>query len=495
MKKRTLLSVFLFFLSTILFAQKFDFTFKHQEDESVLLYYQTYFGSPTESGSVLFSINPEEKKTQRIKLKKGYSVEFVGHIGNRLSFPVQRDVSSLSRKGENTISLIFPVEIPDREILSYKDLLNQMITDKALSALLNQDTYTIDQNLNLGTYILHNTKNNKVTTLQPTFWKNEDLNKQLNGRDYQQINRLKSGGEASLDVNVPIVAKFGAYYSKSNLMDIRWEVNNLHIEQWQASDMNYYDILNDSRNESFYNVVKQNLRNAPNDYKLYFVSQIELLDKVIISTINYQEATTDTRGDFSVPAPNMQIGVVGGVAYQKEKDFVTRDSLTQVYLKFYVQDLTLFVKTQMELDEEERNRQQVLQKKASLESSILEKFEILSAQNIALSAYNSINLIVSVEDAITERKFVVTPKDSLGNEIESEIPRVEEENISIRLYNSIVTSLKEDIQNYRLTLQEIEVIESNLNNLQKIEQIKENNDLEPPQALNNTTLNAIREEE
>lgn len=494
MKKFLLLLIFTFLLSISSFSQKFDFTFEHQEGESTLLYYQTYFGTPTESSSLLFSINPEEKKTYRIKLKKGHSVEFVGHIGNRISFPIQRDASNLTRKGENLISLVFPIEIPDREILSYKDLLNQMITDKALSALLDKNTYTIDQNLNLGTYILHNTKNNKVTTLQPTFWKNEGMNKQLNRQDYEQINRLKSGTDASLDVNVPIVAKFGSYYSKSNLMDIRWEVSNLHIEQWQANNLNYYDILNDSRNQTFYEVVKQNLRNAPNDYKLYFVSQIEILDKVVISTINYQEAATDTRGDFSIPAPGMQIGVIGGVAYEKEKDFITRDSLTQVYLKFYVQDLTLFVKTQMELDEEERNRQQVLQKKESLEKNILEKFEILAVQNTALSAYNSINLIVSVEDAIQEKKFVVTPKDSLGNEIESEVPRVEEENTSIRLYNSIVKSMKEDIQNYKLTLQEIEVIESNLNNLQKIEQIKEDNDLEPPQALNNTTLEAIREE-
>lgn len=488
-----LICLFLFFIPTLVQAQTYNFVFRSNESSPVNVFSRTYFGSANEEpfNTLEATIPSGQTAAKKIKLKKGFSIDFQGEVNGKKTLIAKRSFESL-RKGDNPVFLVVPQDMGEKPVLSFKDLFNQLLNDKVLGYVLDPTAYQVDRNLQLGTYILHHIPSDQIDLLPPLYWKNEALTKTLNRKDLTETYRIKSENQIDVDANVPLIARLNTSYGRSSLMDVRWDVKNLRLEQWHAQDQSYYDILLDNRNRNFYNLISEKLSVAPDEYRLYFVTAIEKAESIDISTLQYRTLDASVSTGFQFPAVGTVVAAGGKGLFEQDQTFNKADSYNDVYIKFLVQDLTLFFKTQIRISEQERNLAQVRSRSEKLSAEVLEKYNYLRDNNPALTNTSSVSMIQTLARSLGERSYLELPKDTSGNVIAAKAAEVNIENEKLRIYNNILQDLKDDLVALKSTTDELEIIQNNRNNDQRLFAIKES---EENIELNRKSLNAFRQKQ
>jgi len=449
-------------LSFNLYAKKFEVQFVNKSQQNIQLFYQIIKDIEKEEPKFIFNLEISPAKNYEIKLKRSEKIKFIGYGAGVETLPVIRDFSDFNKDIVNEIELVLPkAEILN--ILELKDVMTKLDNDNILTVLLDSSQYTIDKMPPLGTFIFYNAKLDKSLPLKPTFWKNKDDIRVFGNKYYGLKDHVSSANSAGLKVSgIPYLKNLSASFQNSNLLEIIWDVDNAHFEQWQPSDMNIFQIIADDRNSGFINscVTEMNIDSlAGGDYKLYFISSIYSVDRIKISAKKYNKIDINADLNFNVPITSdvevvKPVGAEISYGYLKEKLYHSVDSSLNVSLKTLALDYTSALNTHISEISKQAQKENAEKNAAMLKTEIYKQYKALITLDSTLIKSEDVEVIIPIVEITPIKDSLSLQYDSLNVAINP--IRIKNENIKIAQFNSLISTTKEKITKYKETLISIE---------------------------------------
>lgn len=301
-----------------------------------------------------------------------------------------------------------------------------------------------------------------VLQLTASSWKNESLIRKIDNQYFNTTSYINSSNAGSLSVSrVPFLKSLSASFSNSNIMEVIWDIQNAHIEQWQPNDKNVFQILQDPANDPFIKscVLEMKEKNlAGGDYQLLFISAAYVVDKIKVSGRKYDAVSFNADIDFQIPPSGVEvvqpIGLSADYKYTRAKTYSNVDSTVNVYLKFLAQDYTPALNSYLSEKDRQSQKNAAIAKAESLKTSIIQQYAALPTIDETLIKTNLIDVIVPLSGSTTELPLKEEKTDSTGRNLTSPIDL--DFNKRARSYNAVLKNLTDNVNNYTITLQSID---------------------------------------
>lgn len=469
------LTILLFLcLSTTVFAKKFDIQFVNNSNQPIQLFYQIIEDIEKDEPRFIFDISTIDKNFS-IRLKRGQKIKFIGYGSGVETLPVIRDYFDFNKRELNKIQLVLP-RVEKLNIIELNEMISKVSNENVLNVLLDTTQYAIDKMPPLGTFIFFNSKRNKSLPLKPTFWKNASDIRTFDNKYYKIIDHVSSSNSASLDLSgIPFLRKLGSSFENSNVLEVIWDIENAHFEQWQPSDKSVYQILADDRNKEFINscLSEMKLDNlAGGDYKLFFISSSYEADLIKVSAKKYKKIKIDADLDFSQNVdPNLEVvkplEINADYGFLKEKLYQNIDSTRNASLKILALDYTSALNSHISKIEQQAQKENAENNSKSLKREISNQYLALKNLDSTLINLKEIEAIIPIIEITPNKELLALNFDENGIEITSS--DVKNKNTRIMQYNSLLMSSKKKIHIYKETLKSIATLNQPTNYYQIIQ--------------------------
>lgn len=453
--------LFLLLLTQSAFAKKFLFKLTNNTAFPIQVSAQLIKGVEKDNPDFLFVLNPNESKDFDYKVKSGEKVKFIGVGGGIETLPLVKSYDILSTKARNEYSLVVPV-LDKLNVIDLNDAIAKLKNDNILRILMDSAKYAKDELPPLGTFLFINTKTSSVLPLTAAYWKNENLLRKVDNQYFNTTSFINSSNAGSLSISgVPFLRSLSTSFSSSNIMEVVWDIQNAHIEQWQPSDKNVFQILQDPVNDFFIKACVNEMKDkklAGGDYQLLFISSAYVVDKIKIAGRKYNAVSFNADVDFQLPPAGVEvvqpIGVDASYKYTRAKTYSNVDSTLNAYLKFLAQDYTPALNSYLTQQDRLTQKNAALAKIQELKTSISQQYSALQSLDNSLIKSDAVDVIIPIVNSTPELKLKEETIDSTGNNI---TPQTDlDYNKKARQYNSLLSSLKENVAGYKLTVESID---------------------------------------
>lgn len=444
------------------YAKKFSFKLTNNTAVPIQVSAQIIKGVEKDNPDFLFVLNPNESKEFDFKVKSGEKVKFIGLGGGIETLPLVKAYDVLSSNEKNEYQLVVPV-LDKLNVIEVNDAISKLKNDNILRILTDTLKYSTDELPPLGTFLFINLKSKTVLPLTAAnWWKNDNLLRKINSQYYNTTNFINSSNAASLSVSgVPFLKSLSTSFSSSNLMEVIWDIQNAHIEQWQPNDKNVFQILQDPTNDFFIKSCVSDMKDKQlggGDYQLIFISSAYVVDKIKLSARKYNAVSFNADIDFQIPPTGVEvvqpIGVDASYKYTRAKTYSNVDSTLNVYLKFLAQDYTPALNAYLTQQDRILQKNSALAKAESLKTSITQQYSALQNIDSTLIKTNSIDVIIPIASTTNELTLKQETFDSTNKNITPQLDL--DFNRKANQYNSVLKSLKENVINYKNTLESID---------------------------------------
>lgn len=447
-------------------ARKFEVKFENKSNQPIQLFYQIIEDYQKEEPKFIFNLEVSSTDIFTIKLKRDEKIKFIGYGSGVETLPIIRDFYDFNKKEINHIQLVLP-KLEKLNVVELNEVISKVSNDNVLNIILDTTQYSIDKMPPLGTFIFFNAKRNSSLPLKPTFWKNEEEIRVFNKKYYNIIDHVNTGNAAGLSLSgIPFLQRLGSSFTNSNLLELKWDINNAHFKQWQPTDKNVYDIISDPRNKNFISacMTEMNSENlAGGDYKLYFISSSYEVDLIKISAKKYNKVAINADMDFNVPiGQNIEIvkpvEASGSYGYLKEKLYHNVDSTTNASLKILALDYTSALNSHISSIQRRNQIERAQDDAEKLRSQILNQYSVLANMDPTLQNSEAIEVIIPIIDIINKKELEPVKIEN-EKELEVEVDEDTIENMSdsqIAQFNSILNQLKTQIVNYKEKIKSID---------------------------------------
>jgi hypothetical protein len=445
------------------FAKKFSFKLTNTTAYQIQVSAQLIKGVEKDNPDFLFLINSKDSKEFDFKVKSGEKVKFIGIGGGIETLPLVKSFDNLSSKSKNEYQLVVPTYSDRLNTIELNDAIAKLKNDNIMRVLTDSFKYSKDELPILGTFLFINSKSNRVTPLIPTYWKNENsIRKSLDNQYFKTTNYIDINNAASLSTSgVPFLKSLSTSFSSSNIMELVWDLENAHFEQWQPNDKNVLQILQDPANSSYIRSWVKQMRDenlGGGDYQLLFISSVYIVDKITISARKYTAVSFNADIDFQLPPAGVEVvqpvGVDASYKYTRAITYTNKDSSLNAYIKFLSQDYTSALNTYLSEEDIQTQLDAALVNAESLKSSITQQYSVLQSLDSSLIKTSSIDVIIPISSSTTalplKREIIDTTNTNITPNADIVFNR------KIRNYNSILASLKDNVNNYKVTLASIE---------------------------------------
>lgn len=443
------------------YARKFTFKLTNSTAVQIQVSTQIIKGVEKDNPDFLFVLNPNESKEFDFKIKGGEKIKFIGIGGGIETLPLVKSYEILSTKDKNDFQLVVPV-LDKLNVIEVNDAISKLKNDNILKILTDSLKYSKDELPPLGTFLFINIKSNTVLPLTAAYWKNENLVRKINNQYFSTTNYINSSNAASLSVSgVPFLRSLSTSFSSSNVMEVIWDIQNAHIEQWQPNDKNVFQILQDPTNDFFIKSCVSDMKDnklAGGDYQLIFISSAYVVDKIKLSARKYNAVSFNADIDFQLPPSGVEvvqpIGVDASYKYTRAKTYSNVDSTLNVYLKFLAQDYTPALNAYLTQQDRQLQQTTAILNAEKLKTSITQQYSAL--QNIDSTLIKTITIDVIIPIASTTNELALKQEifDSTNKNITPQIDL--DFNKRANQYNSVLKSLKENVTTYKNTLESID---------------------------------------
>ncbi|MCB9306974.1 MAG: hypothetical protein H6565_10290 [Lewinellaceae bacterium] len=493
MKKTAIFSIIICLLAvSSVEARKFSFNLKNKTSQQIQIFYQVFDQVERENPIFLFDIEVGKTKIAEIKIKKSQKIKFFGYGGGVETLPIVRDFQTLTDKDINQVELVLP-KVEKINVIELNDLLDKVKNENVLNILLDTAKFVKDEMPPLGTFIFYNVKSNNTLIELPTFWANTSTElRQFNNEYYDIIDFVNSSNAASLKLsNVPFLKKLGASFENTNLLELQWDIDNAHIEQWQPKEKTIFEIINDARLKRFVDacVNEMSVNNlAGGDYRLYFISSAVVVDRIVISAKKYNKVEINAEATFEIPNDKVEvvktpeIGVKYG--YLKEKLYSNVDSAANLYLKVlaldYTPALNAYITEQAIISQKSIAITNANEKK----NAIIVQYAAIRQIDNSLPDNSNIEVIMPIVSITTDRKLKQPTIDSTGIDITPQYDK--DYNSTVPQFNKLLDEIKNNIFVYGETLKRIEELSQPMDYYNVVVNIRE------PIVLSKEVLTSIK---
>ncbi|HVI45209.1 MAG TPA: hypothetical protein VM802_10075 [Chitinophaga sp.] len=447
-------------------AEKFSFKLTNTTPQQLQVYTQLFKNVEKAPPEFLFTINPNEVKRFYYKIRKGEQLKIIANSNGLETLPLVKSHDRLSSKSENDLQLVLPV-LDKINIVDLSEEIMKLKNDNVWKFLMDSTQYSQDNLPPLGTFLFVNLKNNHVMHLLPLTWRNQDNIRRTNVQCYNTTNIVNCNNAAQLRASgIPFLQSLSTSFEKSNILELIYDIQNAHIEQWQASSENVIDILIDPRNSDFIcsciDVIKENSLGG-GDYQLLFISSAYVVDRIKISARKYNMVQFNADVDFQLPSSSVEvvqpIGINADYRYLREKTYSSVDSSVNEVLKLLSQDYTPSLNMYLNQQEKRQQREAADLKINNLKLVLNNQYSALCSLDSTLIWSNSMDIIIPIVITTTEAKLKSEIIDSTGKNI---TPQSDLDfNRKMNQYNAILHSIKENIVVYQATLESINKLGQN----------------------------------
>lgn len=459
--KKTLLFLLLALFIQSVHAKKFNFKLTNTTTVPVQVSAQILRGLQKDNPDFLFVLQPNESKIFNYKLKKNEKIKFIGLGGGIETLPLVKPFSQLNSSEQNDYQLVIPI-LDKINALGLNDVIAQLKTDNILKILIDSTKYVKDEMPPLGTFLFVNKKHNTVLPLTATSWKNETLIRRIDNQNSNITNFINSLDAGKFNLSgVPFLSKLSTTFNSSNIVEVIWDIQNAHIQQWQPADKNVFQILQDPNNNSFITSCKEEIREknlAGGDYQLLFISAAYVVDKITISGREYNKVALDAFADYRLPNPGLEviqpIGLDAGYNFTRSKSFLNINSGSNIYLRFLAQDYTPALNSYLTQQERSALKNSAVNKLTTLKNTIQIQYAAIQAVDSSLIKSESIDIIMPIVLSTPELSLKAEIFNNEGANITS--PDDKNYNSKARQYNSILNTLKDNVEKYKSTIESIE---------------------------------------
>jgi hypothetical protein len=459
--KRNAQFLLLILLTNVAVAKKFPFKLTNNTAFPIQVSAQLMKGVEKDNPDFLFVLKPNESKQFEYKVRNGEKVKFIGVGGGIETLPLVKSFENLSSRIPNEYSLVLPV-LDKLNVIELNEAIAKIKNDNILKILMDSSKYLKDELPPLGTFLFIDTKANSVLPLTASYWKNEQLIRNVDNQYFNTTSYINSTNAGSLSVSgVPFLRSLSTSFNSSNIMEVVWDIQNAHIQQWQPNDKNVFQILQDPVNDGFIKacVGEMKAKNlAGGDYQLLFISSAYVVDKIKIAGRKYNAISFNADVDFQIPPTGVEvvqpIGVDASFKYTRAKTYSNVDSTLNAYLRFLAQDYTPALNAYLTQQERKTQKDAAVAKAEGLKNSIIGQYSVLQSLDGSLIKSDAVDVIIPIANSTPELVLRTEITDSANNNItaKSEL----EYNSRARQYNSVLLSLKENVMNYKLTLESID---------------------------------------
>lgn len=460
MKNTILLLAFFFTFTSIAFGRSFNFQLINKTTIDLQIFYQIVQTTEKDNPEFVFNLTPNSKKTVPLKIKKGEKIKITGFGSGIETLPIVKSFENLD--GDLIVLELLLPKVEKINIVELNDALSKIKNDNFLKILLDSSRYSKDELPILGTFVFYNLKNNTAIHLSPTFWKNSSDIRSVNNQYFETIDYVNSSNSAGLNLSgVPFLKKLGSSFANTNLLEINWKVTNAHIEQWQPTTKNAFDIMQDPISKPFieacvYEMSSKNLSGG--EYSLFFISSALVVDNIVVSAKKYNKVVIDVDANFQVPGPDMEvvkpIGVEANYGYSREKLYSNVDSSANLYLKFLAQDYTLLLNSYINQTAKDAQKNSAIKNLEKIKSAIIEQYKILQEIDSGLIRTDQIEVILPILEITSLIDLTLEQFDSLG--VNTTPQSDKEYNKKANQFNAILKSSKDLILQYKSTVESIE---------------------------------------
>jgi hypothetical protein len=459
--KKIITFLFLSTMTICSYAKKFPFKLTNTTAFQIQVSAQIIKGVEKDNPDFLFVLNPNESKEFDFKVKSGEKVIFIVIGGGIETLPLVKTYDILTTKDKNDYQLVVPV-LDKLNVIEINDAISKLKNDNILNILTDSLKYSKDELPPLGTFLFINMKSNTVLPLTAAYWKNESLVRKINNQYFNTTNYINSSNAASLSVSgVPFLKSLSTSFSSSNIMEVIWDIQNAHIEQWQPNDKNVFQILQDPINDLFIKACVSDMKDkklAGGDYQLIFISSAFVVDKIKLSARKYNAVAFNADIDFQLPSAGVEvvqpIGVDASYKYTRAKTYSNVDSTLNVYLKFLAQDYTAALNAYLSQQDRQLQQTTAISNVEKLKTSIAQQYSALQNIDSTLIKTNSIDVIIPIASTTNELPLKQEAFDSTNKNITPQFDL--DFNKKVKQYNSVLKSLKENVTNYKNTLESID---------------------------------------
>ncbi|RYZ22354.1 MAG: hypothetical protein EOO16_09490 [Chitinophagaceae bacterium] len=450
--RRIFVLLFLLGVSLSALARKFDFTLHNLSDKSLAVYVQLYKGAEFSEQRLWVTLNPNETKQLEYKLSKNERIRIVGNYQDRYTLPVDRLYDSLS-SGNNEVRMILPASERARTA-QLVDVVQKMQSDPLLRPLADSMRFLRGELPPLGTFVFYNQKDRSAQLLLPTYWKNE-------GGTYRSEPLNQS---ASFLLAAPrtegMAPQFSALLSSLSgtaLMELRWDLTNVHLEQWQAAGKNPLQIIQDPSLEYFLRACMTEIlekKLGSSDYQLLFVSGMQLADKVVVSARRYTPRTVGE--DFPFAATDQEVALPEDTA---SKTFFVRPRLLQPAdsvsgLAYKVQGLDVTPALAAFIADQDKSALKSAEAKLeSIKTDIGDIYSTLQGIDSTLQRTYSITVIASLVESMTDVTLRTIAEDKAGKPAGA---ADEAFNRKAAQFNALLATAKQRVAKYKEVQQMVE---------------------------------------
>lgn len=458
---KTILSILLLTLSvTLAFGKPIKFQIANKTGVEIQVFYQIIQTTEKDNPEYIFNIAANSNRLITLKVKKGEKIKIIGYGGGIETLPIVRSFQNLVGDPVE-LELVIP-KVEKIDIVDLNDALAKIKNDNFLKILLDSNRYSSDELPILGTFVFYNRKNNTTLKLPPTFWRNANEIRSINKQYFETIDYVSISNAANLNLSgVPFLQRLGASFANTNLLEIIWRINNAHIQQWQPTTKNVFDIIQEPSSKPFVDacVLEMNTnRLGGGEYNLFFISSALVVDNIVVSAKKYNKIIIGADVEIQAPTPNTEIvkplGVNVNYAYSREKLYSNIDSSATVFLKFLAQDCTPVLNAYIDQAAKNAQKTTALNNLVNLKSSITNQYSILQSIDNSLILTDQIEAILPIIDITIDLTVKPEQYDSLGNNITVQSDK--EYNRKVNQFNSILKNIKASIAQYKVTIESIE---------------------------------------
>lgn len=458
MKKITTTLILVLF-ATFAYSKTFNFRLTNNTAVELQIFYQIIQTTEKDNPEFVFNVLPNSQRLVSLKVRKGQKIKIIGYGSGVETLPIVKSYENLIGVPVD-LELVLP-KVEKINIVDLNDALSKIKNDNYLKILLDSSKYSSDELPNLGTFVFYNLKNNTTLNLPPTFWKNTNEIRSINKQYFETIDYVNSSNSAGLNLSgVPFLQKLGASFSNTNLLEIVWRVTNAHTEQWQPTNKNVFDIIQDPSSKSFIDacVMEMNSKKlGGGEYSLFFISSALVADNIVVSAKKYNKINIDANAEVQLGGPTIEIvkpSVEANYGYSREKLYSNIDSTAVVYLKFLAQDYTPVLNAYINQAVKDAQKNTALNNISNLKPSIISQYKILQSIDQTLISTDYLEAILPIVDVTIDLSIKPEQFDSTGTNITTQ--EVKDFNKKVIQFNSILKNSKELIAQYKSTIESIE---------------------------------------
>lgn len=457
--KKVTVTLILALFAIFAYPKTFNFRLLNKTGVELQIFYQIIQTREKDNPEFVFNVLPNSQRPVSLKVKKGQKIKIIGYGGGVETLPIVKSFENLIGDPID-LELVLP-KVEKINVIDLNDALSKIKNDNYLKILLDSSKYSSDELPVLGTFVFYNLKNNTTLKLAPTYWKNTNEIRSINKQYFETIDYVNSSNSAGLNVSgVPFLQKLGASFSNTNLLEIVWRITNAHIEQWQPTNKNVFDIIQDPSSKPFIDacVLEMNSKQlGGGEYSMFFISSALVVDNIVVSAKKYNKVIIDVNAEVQLGGPNTEIvkpSVEANYGYSREKLYSNIDSSAILYLKFLAQDYTPVLNAYINQAAKDAQKSTALSNIANLKPSIISQYKLLQTIDQTLIITEQLETILPIIDVTIDLVMKPEQYDSTGVNITTQ--DVKDYNKKVSQFNSILKSSKELIAQYKSTLESIE---------------------------------------